>query len=128
MRARVTLGASCHQPILETSAVGAANALEAVELEGMARVTARPASNGLTACASRMAIRPTQNALTAMEATDQEAMEGVAAAMAAGEVMVVVTMAAGEVMVAMVEAAVGAVDAHPARLGRPSPLALARWK
>lgn len=81
-----------------------------------------------------MAIRPTQNAQTAMEATDQEAMEGVAAAMAAGEVMVVVvTMAAGEVMVAMVEAAeveaaVGAVDAHPARLGRPSPLALARWK
>jgi hypothetical protein len=82
-----------------------------------------------------MAIRPTQNALTAMEATDQEAMEGVAAAMAAGEeeVVVVVTMAAGEVMVAMVEAAeveaaVGAVDAHPARLGRPSPLALARWK
>jgi hypothetical protein len=82
-----------------------------------------------------MAIRPTQNALTAMEATDQEAMEGVAAAMAAGEeeVVVVVTMAAGEVMVAMVEAAeveavVGAVDAHLARRGRPSPLALARWK
>jgi hypothetical protein len=76
-----------------------------------------------------MAIRPTQNALTAMEATDQEAMEGVAAAMAAGE-EVVVMMAAGEVMVAMVEAAgVEAVaDAHPARLGRPSPLALARWK
>jgi hypothetical protein len=66
-----------------------------------------------------------------MEATDQEAMEGVAAAMAAGEVMVVVvTMAAGVVMVAMVEVAaeVVAVDAHPARLGRPSPLALARWK
>jgi hypothetical protein len=85
------------------------------------------------ACAFQMAILLTQNALTAMEATDQEAMEGVAVAMAAGEVMVVVTMAAGEVMVAMVEAAeveaaVGAVDAHPARLGRPSPLALARWK
>ena len=84
-----------------------------------------------------MAIRPTQNALTAMEATDQEAVEGVAAAMAAGEeeeVVVVVTMAAGEVMVAMVEAAeveavvAAVVDAHPARLGRPSPLALARWK
>jgi hypothetical protein len=83
-----------------------------------------------------MAILLTQNAPTAMEATDQEAMEGVAAAMAAGEEEVVVTMAAGEVMVAMVEAAeveaveavVGAVDAHPARLGRPSPLALARWK
>ena len=127
------MGASCHQPIPETSAVGAANALEAVELEGMARVTARPASDGLTVCVSRMAIRPTQNALTAMEATDQEAMEGVAAAMAAAEeevVVVVVTMAAGEVMVAMVEVAaeVVAVDAHPARLGRPSPLALARWK
>ena len=126
------MGASCHRRILETSAVGAANALEAVGREGMARVTARPASNGLTACASRMAIRPTQNAQTAMEATDQEAMEGVAAAMAAGEeeVVVVVTMAAGEVMVAMVEVAaeVVAADAHPARLGRPSPLALARWK
>ncbi len=50
--------------------------------------------------------------------------------MAAGEEEVVVTMAAGEVMVAMVEVAaeVVAVDAHPARLGRPSPLALARWK
>jgi hypothetical protein len=83
-----------------------------------------------------MAIRPTQNAQTVTEATDQEAMEGVGAAMAAVEevVVVVVTMAAGEVMVAMVEVAaevvaeVVAVDAHPARLGRPSPLALARWK
>ena len=125
--------APCHQLILETSAVGAANALEAVEREGMARVTARLASDGLTACASRMAIRPIRNVLTAMEATDQEAMEVVAAAMAAGEEEVVVMMAAGEVMVAMVEAAeveavVVAVDDHPARRGRPSPLALARWK
>ena len=78
-----------------------------------------------------MAIRPTQNALTAMEATDQEAMEGVAAAMAAGEEeVVVVTMAAGEVMVAMVEVAaeVVAVAARLVRRGRQSPLALARWK
>ena len=77
-----------------------------------------------------MAIRPIRNAPTAMEATDQEAVEVVAAAMAAGEVAGEVTMAVGVVVMAMAEAeeVVVAVDAHPARLGRPSPLALARWK
>ncbi len=116
--------------------VGAANALEAVEREGMARVTARPASNGLTVCASRMAIRPTQNAQTVTEATDQEAVEGVAAVAAAVAVAGEATMAVGVVVMAMAEAeeaeaeeeVVVAVDAHPARRGHPSLPARARWK